>query len=81
MSIKLRDDVYDVLKWLVMIVIPAATAAYVGLATIWGWPFADQVAQTSAVLCTFLGAILGISNLQYKSENQEAIENEGVQRD
>ena len=81
MSIKLRNDVYDVLKWLVMIVIPAATAAYVGLATIWNWPFAEQVAQTSAVLCTFLGAILGISNLQYKSENQEAIENDGVQRD
>ena len=81
MIIKLENNVYDVLKWLVMIVIPAATAAYVGLATIWGWPFADQVAQTSAVLCTFLGAILGISNLQYKSENQEAIENEGVQRD
>lgn len=78
MSIKLRDDVYDVLKWLVMIVIPAATAAYVGLATIWGWPFADQVAQTSAVLCTFLGAVLGISNLQYKAE-QEVNADEGIE--
>lgn len=68
MKLVFSDVVFDTLKWLVMVVIPAATTAYVGLASIWGWPFADEVAKTSAVLCAFLGAILGISNLQYKSE-------------
>ena len=68
MIIKLKDAYYDALKELVMVGIPAATTAYVGLASIWGWPFAEEVAKTSAVLCAFLGAILGISNLQYKSE-------------
>ena len=78
MIIKLKDAYYDTLKWLVMVVIPAATTAYVGLASIWGWPFADEVAKTSAVLCAFLGAILGISNLQYKSE---VMGDEAVTRD
>lgn len=68
MKLVFSDVVFDTLKWLVMVVIPAATTAYVGLASIWGWPFADEVAKTSAVLCAFLGALLGISNLQYKSE-------------
>lgn len=68
MIIKLKDAYYDALKELVMVGIPAATTAYVGLASIWHWPFAEEVAKTSAVLCAFLGAILGISNLQYKSE-------------
>ena len=45
-----------------MIVLPACATAYVGLAAIWGWPYADQVAKTTAVICTLLGALLGISN-------------------
>ena len=65
---KLPDKVYDVLKWLVMVCIPALTVAYVGLSAIWGWPYADEVAKTSAVICTLLGALLGISTAQYNKE-------------
>ena len=60
-----NSKIYDALKWTVMILIPAATTAYVGLSAIWGWPYAEEVAKTSAVICAFLGAILGISNIQY----------------
>lgn len=68
-TMKLPNNVYDVLKWVVMIVIPAVTTAYVGLAAVWGWPYAEEIAKTSAVVCTLLGALLGISTAQYnKSE-------------
>lgn len=62
---KLNNKVYDALKWIVMIVIPAVTTAYVGLAAIWGFPFAEEVAKTSSVICALLGALLGISTAQY----------------
>ena len=62
---KLNDGLYDILKWITMIVIPALATAYVGLASVWGWPYADEVAKTSAVVCTLLGALLGISTAQY----------------
>ena len=62
---KLPNRVYDVLKWIVMIVIPALATAYVGLAAIWAFPFAEEVAKTSAVVCTLLGALLGISTAEY----------------
>ena len=65
---KLNDGLYDVLKWITMIVIPALATAYVGLAAVWGWPYADEVAKTSAVICTLLGALLGISTAQYNKE-------------
>lgn len=61
----LSDNVYTILKWLTMIVLPALATAYVGLASIWGWPYADEVAKTTAVICTLLGALLGISTAQY----------------
>lgn len=37
---KLNNKVYDVLKWIALIVIPALATAYVSLAAIWGWPIA-----------------------------------------
>lgn len=65
---KLKDAVYDVLKWVTMIVLPALATAYVGLAAIWGWPYANEVAKTTAVVCTLLGALLGISTAQYNKD-------------
>ena len=71
------SKVYDILKWCVMVFIPALTVAYVGLSKTWHWPLAKEVAETSAVVCTMLGTLLGISNLQYKidkagEENEQA---------
>jgi hypothetical protein len=61
----LSNKLFDVLKWLTLVGIPALTTAYVGLSSIWGWPYADQVAKTSAVVCVLLGSLLGISTIQY----------------
>lgn len=68
---KIPDKVYDILKWCVLVFIPAATSLYVGLSMVWGWPLAEQVAKTSALVCAFLGALLGISNLSYKLNAEE----------
>ena len=65
---KLPDKWYDILKWITMIVIPACATAYVGLAAVWGWHYADQIAKTAAVICTLLGALLGISTAQYNKD-------------
>lgn len=65
---KLPDKVYDILKWITMIVIPALATSYVGFAEIWGWPFADEIAKTAAVVCTLLGALLGISTAEYNKD-------------
>ena len=65
MKIKLSDSCYQILKWTVLVAIPAFTTAYVGLSAIWHWPFAEEIAKTSAIICTLLGALLGISTVQY----------------
>lgn len=66
---KLPDNVYTILKWVTMICLPALATAYVGLAAIWGFPYADEVAKTTAVICTLLGALLGISTATYYKDN------------
>ena len=62
---KLNDTVYTWLKWITLICIPALTTAYVGLSGVWGWPYADEIAKTSAVICVLLGSLLGISTASY----------------
>lgn len=62
----MSNKVYDVLKWLVMIVLPAISTLYFALSGIWGFPYAEEVVGTIAAVTTFLGALLGISNAQYK---------------
>lgn len=57
----LPNDVYDVIKFVVTVILPALSVAYAGLAGIWGWPYADEVTRTIAVVYTFLCAIMGIS--------------------
>ena len=68
---KLSDKAYTILKWLTLICIPAFTTAYVGLAAIWNFPYADQVAKTSAVVCVLLGSLLGISTAEYNRSKNE----------
>ena len=62
---KLNDKLYDILKWLVIIVLPACATLYAALSSVWGWPFADQVTTTITAVDTFLGAVLCISSVNY----------------
>lgn len=65
---KLPSKLYDVLKWLVLIVIPALTTFYAVLDNIFKWGYAETVTTISAAACTCLGAIIGISTAQYNKE-------------
>ena len=65
---KLPDKLYDVFKWLVMIVIPALTTFYVVLDNVFHWGYAEIVATVSAAFCAMLGTILGISTATYYKE-------------
>lgn len=66
---KLPSKVYDVLKWLVVIVIPALTTFYAVLDTrVFNWGYAEAVTTISAALCTCLGVIIGISTAEYNKE-------------
>lgn len=62
MTYWLPNHVYDAIKFVVTVIMPAVSVLYVGLAGIWGWPFADEVSRTIAVVYTFLCAVMGISS-------------------
>ena len=67
----LSSKCYTVLKWLVVICIPALTTAYVGLDGVFGWGYGETVAKVSAIVCTLLGALIGISTADYYKDKAE----------
>lgn len=76
----LSDNVYDSLKALVQIILPATATLYFALAGIWGLPYGEQVVGTIAAITTFLGVCLGISKHNYDN-NAEEIEGAHVKKD
>lgn len=68
---KMPDKIYNVLKWVVLICIPALTTAYVGFDSLFNWGHGDIVAKASAIICTLIGALIGISTAEYNKEKSE----------
>ena len=61
----LNNQLYDSVKWLAQIFLPAVGTLYFTLAAVLMLPYAEQVVGTIAAVDTFLGIILGISTAQY----------------
>lgn len=62
---KMDNKVYDVLKYIAQIALPAVGAFYFALSQIWGLPYGEQIVGTIAAVDTLLGVLLGISTYQY----------------
>lgn len=61
----MSNKTYDVLKFICQIVIPALGTLYFGISSIWGLPYGEEVVGTLTVIDAFLGALLGISTVEY----------------
>lgn len=62
----MNNRTYDVLKWVVMVCLPAVTTLWLTLASIWNFPYAEPIGATLGAITVFLGALLGISSVKYQ---------------
>lgn len=67
------NKTYDILKWVAQILLPALGTLYFALASLWGFPYGEQVVGTITAIDAFLGALLGISssNYHYKYKDKD----------
>ena len=65
---KLNNKLYDVLKWIALIFLPALAVFYGAVGPVWGWFEPDKMVFTITALDTFLGALIGISTISYYKE-------------
>ena len=66
----LPQKIYEALRWLIAIALPALGVLIVTLNNVWnlGWP-AEQISLTLDAIGLFLGAIFGISKVVNDKKN------------
>lgn len=72
-GLRLKNSVYDVLKWICLIALPALAVLYFTLAKIWGLPYGAEITATINAVALFIGSLIGVSQIAI---NKEAKENE-----
>lgn len=63
---KMSNKVFDFLKWIAILFLPALATLVAVVFKIWNLPYGPEISATITAVATFLGAILGVSHIQYK---------------
>ncbi len=64
----LPDRVYDVLKWVAIIALPAFSIFYARIGAVWQLPYTEQICETLDAVAVLLGAMLCVSAIQYATD-------------
>lgn len=67
----MSNKVYDVLKWITLVLLPALTTLTGVILNVLNVGFTEIVLTIMTAVTTFMGTILGISNISYCKNNKE----------
>ena len=71
----LNDKLWEILKWCAIVALPALSAFVLCISKIWGWAdLGSMISQTITAVAVLLGALLGISAIQYKKKIEDKAE-------
>lgn len=65
----MSNKVYDILKFITQIALPALATFYLTIAGIWSLPFGEEISGTIMAIDTLLGACLMLSSKNYNKNN------------
>ena len=66
----LSSKQYDSLKFIVQILLPAIGTLWFTMASIWNFPYADEVLGTITALALFGGTVIGVSKKAYDNSDE-----------
>ena len=69
---KMNNKVYDILKWVAIIALPAIGVCIEGIFNVWGIPYGHEIEETLKYVSVCLGALLCVSSIQYKNGDVDA---------
>lgn len=67
---KLSNKVYDGLKYIAIIGMPAVATLYAAVAKIWNMPYVEEIPATITAVQTCIGALLMISTAEYNKKTE-----------
>ena len=63
----MSNKVYDILKWILLVAVAPTITLITGLGELYGFD-TSLVVGTISLVATFLGALLGVSNVKYNKK-------------
>ena len=66
---KLPDSIYNALKWICLICLPAISVFYFAIAKIWNLPYESEIPATINAVAVLIGSLIGISQITINKEN------------
>ena len=67
----LKDKQYQIIKWVVLTVLPALSVLVGALGKAYGFEYTDLTVLTINAVAVFLGAVTGVSQLNYDKQKDE----------
>lgn len=68
---RLPNKIYDIMKWAAIIAMPALSTFVTVVFKIWGFQYGPEISQTITAVATLMGALLCVSNINYKGDEEE----------
>ena len=68
----MSNKLYDKLKWAALVVFPALATLFSAVSMVWGIPYGEQITSTIVAIDTALGAILGVSSINYSKRKDDS---------
>lgn len=72
---KLSNKIYDILKWLSLVLLPAISVLYATLSPVWGLENVEPVVVTINAIGLFIGAVIGVSSNAYAKTRYDGVLN------
>ncbi len=73
---KLPDKVYTILKWIALIALPAIATFWGVMGKVWDIPYTAEVVTTITAVATLIGALIGVSTVNYNKDKEAQDESE-----
>jgi len=69
---KLSDKVYNVLKWIALLALPALATFWGVIGKVWDLPYTMQIVTTITALATLIGTLIGVSTISYNKDKEDS---------
>ena len=66
-----NNKIYDILKYVALIVLPALAKFFLDFAEIWDIPNGAKIASTIELFAILLGALIGVSSYLYSKKGSD----------
>lgn len=67
----MTNKIYDILKWISVIVIPALVCLINTLGQVWGWKYTEEISMTIGAVGVFIGAVIQVASARYIKKQDE----------